>query len=76
MTTLLVVAVGVVIAFVVFGPRKDIPLTAPQTRSPFILAGRNDLYGDAFNEAVLHASRSAADRRAAATSTTAASTGR
>ena len=23
-----------------------------QTRSPFILAGRNDLYGDAFNEAV------------------------
>ena len=28
-------------------------MTAPQTSSPFILAGRNDLYGDAFNEAVL-----------------------
>jgi NADH-quinone oxidoreductase subunit L len=38
---------------VVFGPRKDIPLTAPQSRSPFTLAGRNDLYGDALNEAVL-----------------------
>jgi NADH-quinone oxidoreductase subunit L len=51
--TLLLVAVGVAIAFVVFGPRKDIPLTAPQSRSPFTLAGRNDLYGDALNEAVL-----------------------
>ncbi len=51
--TLLLVAVGVAIAFVVFGPRKEIPLTAPQSRSPFTLAGRNDLYGDALNEAVL-----------------------
>jgi NADH-quinone oxidoreductase subunit L len=51
--TLLLVAVGVAIAFVVFGPRKDIPLTAPQSRSPFTLAGRNDLYGDTLNEAVL-----------------------
>jgi NADH-quinone oxidoreductase subunit L len=51
--TLLLVAVGAAIAFVVFGPRKDIPLTAPQSRSPFTLAGRNDLYGDALNEAVL-----------------------
>ncbi|MDN5763383.1 MAG: NADH-quinone oxidoreductase subunit L [Microlunatus sp.] len=50
--TLLLVAAGVAIAFVVFGPRKEIPLTAPQTRSPFTLAGRRDLYGDAFNEAV------------------------
>jgi NADH-quinone oxidoreductase subunit L len=50
--TLLLVAVGVAIAFVVFGPRKEIPLTAPQSRSPFTLAGRNDLYGDAFNEVV------------------------
>jgi NADH-quinone oxidoreductase subunit L len=51
--TLLLVAIGVAIAFVVFGPRKDIPLTAPQSRSPFTLAGRHDLYGDALNEAVL-----------------------
>ena len=42
-----------VVAFLVFGPRKDIPLTAPDSRSPFTLAGRNDLYGDAFNEAAL-----------------------
>ena len=51
--TLLLVAVGVVIAFVVFGPRKDIPATAPASRNPFTLAGRHDLYGDALNEAVL-----------------------
>ena len=50
--TLLLVAVGVAIAFVVFGPRKGIPATAPASRSPFTLAGRNDLYGDALNEAV------------------------
>jgi NADH-quinone oxidoreductase subunit L len=52
MITLVVVAVGVVIAVLVFGPRKEIPRVAPATRSPFVLAGRNDLYGDAFNEAV------------------------
>jgi NADH-quinone oxidoreductase subunit L len=51
--TLLLVAAGVAVAFVVFGPRKDIPLTAPTSRSPFTLAGRNDLYGDALNEAAL-----------------------
>ena len=50
--TLLLVAIGVAIAFVVFGPRKGIPATAPASRSPFTLAGRNDLYGDALNEAV------------------------
>jgi NADH-quinone oxidoreductase subunit L len=52
LATLLLVAVGVLIAFLVFGPRKDIPRTAPASRSPFTLAGRNDLYGDALNEAV------------------------
>src|SRR6478609_6065752 len=50
--TLVVVAIGVVIAVLIFGPRKEIPAVAPATRSPFVLAGRNDLYGDAFNEAV------------------------
>lgn len=50
--TLGVVAIGVVIAFLLFGPRKDIPKVAPVSRSPFTLAARNDLYGDAFNEAV------------------------
>ncbi|HEU5484420.1 MAG TPA: NADH-quinone oxidoreductase subunit L [Microlunatus sp.] len=53
LATLLLVAVGVLLAFLVFGPRKEIPRTAPASRSPFTLAGRNDLYGDAFNEAVL-----------------------
>ena len=35
-----------------FGPRRDIPRTQPASTSPFVLAGRNDVYGDAFNEAV------------------------
>jgi NADH-quinone oxidoreductase subunit L len=52
LVTLLIVAIGVVIAVLIFGPRKEIPATPPATRSPFVLAGRNDLYGDAFNEAV------------------------
>jgi NADH-quinone oxidoreductase subunit L len=50
--TLAVVAIGVAISFWQFGPRRDIPRTAPDSRSPFVLAGRNDVYGDAFNEAV------------------------
>jgi NADH-quinone oxidoreductase subunit L len=50
--TLAVVAIGVTISVVQFGPRRDIPRTAPESRSPWVLAGRNDLYGDAFNEAV------------------------
>jgi NADH-quinone oxidoreductase subunit L len=50
--TLVVVAVGVAISVWLFGPRRDIPLTQPQSRSLLTLAGRNDLYGDAFNEAV------------------------
>ena len=50
--TLAVVAIGVAISFWQFGPQRDIPLTAPESRSPFVLAGRNDVYGDAFNEAV------------------------
>ncbi|MBO0811530.1 MAG: NADH-quinone oxidoreductase subunit L [Microlunatus sp.] len=50
--TLPVVAIGVAIAILVFGRGKDIPLTQPASRSPFTLAGRNDLYGDAINEAV------------------------
>ena len=50
--TLAVVAVGVVIAFGVFGPRREIPETAPATRNPLTIAGRNDLFGDAFNETV------------------------
>ena len=50
--TLVVVAAGVAISFWRFGPKRDIPRVAPASRSPLTLAGRNDLYGDAFNEAV------------------------
>ncbi|HEX8488718.1 MAG TPA: NADH-quinone oxidoreductase subunit L [Propionibacteriaceae bacterium] len=51
--TLVVVALGVLVSVVLFGPRKDIPVTAPPARSPLTQIGRRDLYGDAFNEAVL-----------------------
>ena len=51
-TSVPVVAIGVTISVVQFGPRRDIPRTAPESRSPWVLAGRNDVYGDAFNEAV------------------------
>ncbi|WP_407939711.1 NADH-quinone oxidoreductase subunit L [Microlunatus soli] len=50
--TLLVVAIGVAVAILLFGRRREIPVEQPVSRSPFTLAGRNDLYGDAFNEAV------------------------
>jgi NADH-quinone oxidoreductase subunit L len=50
--TLLVVAAGVAVAILLFGRGKTIPTEQPASRSPFTLAGRNDLYGDAFNEAV------------------------
>jgi NADH-quinone oxidoreductase subunit L len=50
--TLVVVAIGVGIGVWLFGPRRDIPLTQPESRSFLTLAGRNDLYGDALNEAV------------------------
>jgi NADH-quinone oxidoreductase subunit L len=50
--TLVVVAAGVALSVVLFGPRRSIPVEQPATRSPFTLAGRRDLYGDAVNEAV------------------------
>ncbi len=51
--TLVVVAAGVAVSVALFGPRKQIAVEQPASRSPFVLAGRNDLYGDAVNEAVL-----------------------
>lgn len=50
--TLVVVAIGVGISLWIFGPRREIPVTQPANASFFTVAGRNDLYGDAFNEAV------------------------
>ncbi len=49
--TLAVMIMGVLISWLLFG-RREVPLVAPETRSPFTLAGRNNLYGDTFNEAV------------------------
>ncbi|MGI8457256.1 MAG: NADH-quinone oxidoreductase subunit L [Propionibacteriaceae bacterium] len=50
-TTMVVVLAGIAVSFVLFGPRRTIPRVAPASRSPFVVAGRRDLYGDAFNEA-------------------------
>ncbi len=50
--TMAIVAGGIALAWVVFG-RRAVPDTPPETSSPFTLAGRNDLYGDAFNDAVV-----------------------
>jgi NADH-quinone oxidoreductase subunit L len=52
LVTLAVVAVGVGIAVWLFGPRREIPVTQPANAWFLTVAGRNDLYGDAFNEAV------------------------
>jgi NADH-quinone oxidoreductase subunit L len=50
--TLVVVAIGVGISLWIFGPRREIPVTQPANASFVTVAGRNDLYGDAFNEVV------------------------
>ncbi|MEV8374306.1 NADH-quinone oxidoreductase subunit L [Kribbella sp. NPDC056861] len=49
--TLAVVAVGIVIAVLLY--RRDIPREAPARVSPATTFARRDLYGDALNEAVL-----------------------
>lgn len=49
--TMLLVAFGVFLGWWFF--RKDVPAFEPATSNPLAIAGRNDLYGDAFNEAVL-----------------------
>jgi NADH-quinone oxidoreductase subunit L len=52
LVTLVVVAIGVAISVWIFGPRREIPIAQPASQSFLTVAGRNDLYGDAFNEAV------------------------
>jgi NADH-quinone oxidoreductase subunit L len=52
LATLVVVAIGAGISVWIFGPRRDIPVMQPESRSFLTLAGRNDLYGDALNEAL------------------------
>ncbi|SPM38186.1 NADH:ubiquinone oxidoreductase subunit 5 (chain L)/Multisubunit Na+/H+ antiporter, MnhA subunit [Mycobacterium numidiamassiliense] len=49
---LAVVAVGVVVAYRMYGGKAEIPRVAPAAVSALTTAGRRDLYGDAFNEEV------------------------
>ncbi|MGI8769528.1 MAG: NADH-quinone oxidoreductase subunit L, partial [Propionibacteriaceae bacterium] len=48
--TLAVAAIGALIGWLMF--RHDVPARAPATKNPLTMAGRNDLFGDAFNETV------------------------
>jgi NADH-quinone oxidoreductase subunit L len=50
--TLLVVVIGVAIAWVMYG-RQRVPSEAPTRVSPLTVAARRNLYGDAVNEALL-----------------------
>jgi NADH-quinone oxidoreductase subunit L len=49
---LAVVAVGVVVAYRMYGGKVEIPSVSPVQVSVLTTAARNDLYGDAFNEEV------------------------
>ena len=49
---LAVVAVGVVVAYRMYGGKAEIPSVAPVQVSVLTTAARDDLYGDAFNEEV------------------------
>ena len=50
--TMAVVAIGVAVGWMLFG-RAPIPQTAPASRSPFTVMGRNDLFGDAVNDTLV-----------------------
>jgi NADH-quinone oxidoreductase subunit L len=50
--SLTVVAVGIVVAYRMYGGRVEIPSVAPVQVSVLTTAARADLYGDAFNEEV------------------------
>jgi NADH-quinone oxidoreductase subunit L len=51
--SMLLVATGVAIGYIAFSPRRRVPVVQPRARSPLTVIGRNDLYGDTFNEIVL-----------------------
>ncbi|MCW2846602.1 MAG: nuoL [Marmoricola sp.] len=48
----IVVAIGVALAWFLVG-KREVSRTAPEKVSVFTAAGRNDLYGDAFNDLVI-----------------------
>ena len=49
---LAVVAVGIAVAYRMYGGKAEIPSVAPAEVSVLTTAARSDLYGDAFNEEV------------------------
>jgi NADH-quinone oxidoreductase subunit L len=50
--TLGIVALGVMLALSIFGPRHKVTTEQPASTSVLVHAGRKDLYGDVINEAV------------------------
>lgn len=52
LATIVIVAIGVYVGWHFFG-RKPIPATAPASNNPFTVAGRNVLFGDAINDALV-----------------------
>lgn len=51
--TMAVVAVGVTIAWFVFGGSKKVPEVAPESHNFFTVMGRHDLYGDTVNDVLV-----------------------
>ncbi len=49
--TLIVVALGVLVGWMVFG-RRPVPAVAPSSSNPLTVTGRHDLFGDAINDVV------------------------
>jgi len=49
--TLIIIGIGAALGWIQYATR-DVPVVAPDKVSVFTTAARNDLYGDAFNEAV------------------------
>ncbi len=68
--TLLLVIAGVAIAWMIFG-RQPIPAVAPASNSPFTVMGRNVLFGDQVNDALVVQPTYALGRTAVATDDTA-----
>ncbi len=51
--TLVLAAIGVLVAWLIFGRSKDIPVERPENVSGIVRAARRDLYGNALNEALI-----------------------
>jgi len=64
--TLVLVLAGVALAWMLFG-RRPVPAVAPASASPFTIAGRNVLFGDQVNDAVVVQPTYALARTAVAT---------